>query len=258
MIFQGCHARPTLSRDATLFALAQRRYWRGDNLPSVLRQGAACALLKPLRKRRNPMSLYQPLGFKPKFYWDETAGMKEEKPMLVKLVQSASQRQAMPGKCPSAFGLTVGYTLPCHWNSHYVLWRIIPAGIELRQNQLIFTPAGKGSPIRAVRPEAPEEVEETPKEKENKPKPKEAEEQEESAGTSDPSFVVKYIPLPLADNSPPASPIGVTFLTKRNNHRLVWNVLPSGESLASGVLVLDPWEAPEEEASPVKRWWQKS
>ena len=201
------------------------------------------------------MSLYQPLGFKPKFYWDETAGVKEEKPMLVKLVQSSNLRSAMPGKCPSAFGVTVGYTIPFD-ASHYVLWRVIPAGIELRQNQLIFTPATKERALKAVLPEA---IEETPEEPETKKeKPEETKEKEIAPETSEPSFVVKYLPLPLSSKSPPAVPVGVTFVTQRNNHRVVWNVLPGGEALSKGVLLLNPWEAEEMEAAPAKRWWQKS
>lgn len=202
--------------------------------------------------------LHQPLGFKPKFYWDETAGVKEDKPMLVKLVQSANQRGNMPGKCPSVFGFTVGYTVPFADGSHYVLWRVIPAGVELRQNPLIFTPAPKGSPLKAV---LPEEGEETPKEKETeqpKEKLEKAEETEMPPEKNEPSFVVKYIPLPLTGSSPPAMPVGVTFVTQRNNHRIVWNVLPSGETFAKGLLILNPWEAEDVESSPAKRWWQKS
>lgn len=204
------------------------------------------------------MSHHQPLGFKPAFYWDETAGLKEDKPMLVKLVQSANQRGNMPGKCPSAFGVTVGYTIPFQSGSHYVLWRVIPAGVELRQNQLIFTPAPKGSPLKAVKPE---EAKETPQEKETerpKQKPKEAEEKEVSAEKSEPSFAIKYVPLPLTGSSPPAVAVGVTFVTQRENHRLVWNVLPGGEALAKGLLILDPWEAEEVESPAAKRWWRKS
>ncbi len=209
------------------------------------------------------MSLYNPLGFKPSFYWDETAGLKEDKPMLVKLVQSGNQRKAMPGKSPSGFGFTVGYTVPFNFGSHYALWHVVPAAIELRESHLIFVPASKQSPLKKTLPEAGEtEMEQEVETKPEKEKPK----PEVSAplDKSQPSFSVKYLRLPLSGKSQPAMAVGVTFLTEHDNHRLVWNLRPSSEELAAGLLILDQWEGSEEaEAAPASvrskaHWWQRS
>lgn len=203
------------------------------------------------------MKLHDPLGFKPAFFWDETSGLKHDRPMLVKLVQSGNQRETLPGKSPSAFGFTVGYTVPFRAQSHYALWHVVPAAVELRESQLIFVPAGKDSPIRKTKPEA-KEVETQPEKEVKSPKAKPQAEAPAPLDRAQPSFAVKYLRLPLSGRSQPAMPVGVTFLTEHDNHRLVWNLRPSSEELAAGLLILDPWEG-EQEAAPAKsHWWQRS
>ncbi len=208
------------------------------------------------------MSLYQPLCFRPKFYWDETAGLQEEKPMLLKLVQSS--QPPMPSKCPSVFAFTVGYTIPFNAGSHYALWRVLPSALELRQNTLIFTPAFKEKALKPVPPEQPKVPLQEPPAKPEKEEPKQPPEKPQEAPpapeSNNPSFVVKLLNLPLSPKSQPAIAVGVTFVTQHDNHRLVWNLLPSSEALAQGVLLLDPWEGQTEEAANApqpKRWWQR-
>ncbi len=202
-----------------------------------------------------------PMGTKPSVYWDETAGLQQAQPMIIKIVNSAQQRQTMPGKCPAIFGLTVGYTVPFQWTSHYTLWQVIPADIELRENHLIFVPATKEDGIKPVKPvQSPEAESDRLKSTAKKPKPKPQQEEREPVDKSKPSYVLKYLRVPLNGKNPPAVPVGVTFLTEHNNHRVNWHIMPTSEELATGLLILDPWDnedESEDHALPPARWWQR-
>ncbi|MEL6408521.1 MAG: hypothetical protein AAFR81_29405 [Chloroflexota bacterium] len=200
---------------------------------------------------------------KPSYYWDETQGLKDDKPLLVKLVATQHQRQTMPSKCPSVFGVTVGYTHPVNETSQQVLWRVIPANMELRESVLVFIPT---SPTGIVKKSAPQaaasnsDEQKTHKDEKQQATLENPSIDEALPSRDTPTYEVVYLGRDAKGKYHPALRIGVTFMTQHHNHRMVWDVLPSSEALATGVLILNPYDAEDEETAKPSSWlskWQR-
>ncbi|MEM9990841.1 MAG: hypothetical protein AAF738_03700 [Bacteroidota bacterium] len=194
------------------------------------------------------------------YYWDERAGLTDDTPFYVKLLRTETQSEQMPSKCPSVFAMRVGYTMPFQQSSHQVIWQVIPSECELQHNCLVFVPMPKENELRK-RTSHSKGSEQEKEETKAQPRPKPAYiPKEEAPSGNQPSYVVKYLPLPLSAVCRPPVPLGVTFRTKQGNHRVVWDVMPSHVSLAKGMLFLDKWHAPthqEDDAPASSSWWQR-